>query len=100
MRIITIRYTDDYEYEKPLLFTTPDLTNNQIAQRLQQAVLKKKKKKGYNSFQDGDYDGNVFGSLLPEVPLRILERYGIGIIYADVLTADYDYVFSPLNWIF
>ena len=52
MRIITIRYTDDYEYEKPLLFTTPDLTNNQIAQRLQQAVLDYCQEKGYNSFHE------------------------------------------------
>ena len=97
MRTIIIRYTDDYEYEKPLIFTAPDLTDRQIEQRLQQAVLDYCQEKGYNSFQDGDHDGYVFGSLLPEVPLRILKKYGIGIIHADVLTADYDYGFSPQN---
>ena len=99
MRIITIQYTDGYKYEKPILFTVPDLTDRQIKERLQAAVLEYRKELGYENPKDAKQNGWGFGTLLPEVPLRILKKYGIGILHADILTLDFDYGSSPKNWV-
>lgn len=99
MHIITIRYTDGYKYEKPILFTVPDLTDKQIKERLQLATLEYREELGYKNPKDAKQNGWVFGTLLPEVPLRILKKYGIGILHADVITLDYEYGSSPKNWV-
>ena len=93
MRVIVIHYTDGYVYNKPVIFKAPDLTDQQIQERFNQAVLEYRTELGYHDFEEADKDGWVFGSLLPEVPLRILKKYGIGFIHADTIVADYDYGF-------
>ena len=39
MRVIVIHYTDGYTYDKPVIFTVPDLSDNQIQERFNKAVL-------------------------------------------------------------
>ena len=97
MRVIVIHYTDGYTYDKPVIFTTPDLSDNQIQERFNKAVLEYRAELGYHNFKEADEDGWVFGSLLPEVPLRILKKYDIGLIHADAIVADYDYGFPQEN---
>lgn len=95
MRVITINYADGYSYDKPLLFTAPEnFSDQQIEISLQQAADDYVAELGYKDKDSAEYDGWVFGSLLPEIPLRILEKYNIGLLHAEVFNADFDYGFQ------
>lgn len=90
-RIVTVRYTDGYVYDTPVLLTVPkNLSDKDVETCIQEAVGEYRRQLGYEDADKAEDDGYVFGSLLPEVTLGVFRKYGIGFLHADVLTADYD----------